>query len=150
MEDAYVKLIAMVLLCGFGFAAQAAGFGDLVDQAKGMTGDSAIEALGQQFGLEDTQVESGIGSILPMAQTRLKSGEFDQLIGAIPGGPGYMETAKSLGLLDLPLENIDGVVKALSGAGWSPDVAADFVPGAIKALGNLGGSDVQQMLASLL
>ena len=140
-------LVALFVVSGF---AHAAGIGDLMDQAREVTGSSPTGMLGQQFDVDETQVEGGLGSILSMAQTRLKSGEFDQLISAIPGGQGYMDTAKQLGLLDLPLENVDSVISALTGAGWSADAAADFVPAAINALGNVGGAEIQQMLAPLL
>jgi hypothetical protein len=148
--NALIKRTLPALLCLWFSSVQAAELGSLMDQAVQATSGSVTALLGQQFDAEPTQIEGGIGSVLALAQNKLKSGEFDQLLGAVPGAQGYLDTAKQLGLLDLPLESVDSVVSALGGIGWSPAAAADFVPAAISALGNVGGPQVQQLLGGLL
>ena len=134
----------------FSANAAAAELGSLMDQAKSATSGSLTAALASQFGMTDTQAEGGIGSILSLAQNRLKAGEFDTVINAIPGGAGYMATAKQLGLLDVPLENLDGLTSALGSLGLPSQSITQFIPAAGKALGGIGGPEVSQLLSSVL
>lgn len=128
----------------------AAELGSLMDQAKSASSGSMTSALASQFGMTDTQAEGGIGSILSLAQNKLKAGEFDTVINAIPGGTGYMDTAKQLGLLDVPLENLDGLTSALGSLGLPSQSITDFIPAAGQALGSIGGPEVSQLLSSVL
>ena len=134
----------------FSFNAAAAELGSLMDQATSATSGSVTSALASQFGMTDTQAEGGIGSILSLAQNKLKAGDFDTVINSIPGGAGYMDTAKQLGLLDVPLENLGGLTSALSSLGLPAQSVTDFIPVAGKALGSIGGPEVSQLLSSVL
>lgn len=144
------RLATKTILLLFSLNVAAAELGSLMDQAKSATSGSVTSALAAQFGMTDTQAEGGIGSILSLAQNKLNAGDFDTVINAIPGGAGYMDTAKQLGLLDVPLENLTGLASALSSFGLPAQSISDFIPAASKALGSIGGPEVSQLLSSVL
>ena len=130
--------------------ATAAELGGMLDQAKSATSGSITSMLGQQFGITGDQAEGGIGSILSLAQERLNAGDFDTVVNSIPGASGYMDTAKQLGLLDVPLENVTGLTSALGKLGMPAGSITDFVPAAVSALGGIGGPQVSQLLQSVI
>jgi len=146
-----MKTIAIAILCCLlPLSSSAAELGGLLDQAKTATSGSVSSMLGQQFGVTESQAEGGIGSILALAQERLKAGDFDTVINSIPGGSGYMDTAKQLGVLDMPLENLNGLTGALGKLGMPAGTISDFLPAAVNALGGIGGPEVSQLLQSVV
>lgn len=146
-----MKAIASAALCLLlTLNINGAELGSLMEQAKSATSGSVTSALAEQFGMTGTQAEGGVGSILSLAQQKLNAGDFDTLINAIPGGKGYMDTARQLGLLDVPLENLDGLTSALGSLGLSSGSVADFIPAAQQALGTIGGPEVSQLLSTVL
>jgi hypothetical protein len=59
-----------------------------------------------------------------------------------------MDTAKQLGVLDMPLENLSGLTGALGKLGMPAGTISDFLPAAVNALGGIGGPEVSQLLQS--
>ena len=137
---------ALLLASASGFA-QMSG---LLDSANEAASGSLDSLLSSQLGASQEQVEGGLGSIFSLAQEKLSAGDFDQILSAVPGAAGYMDKAKQLGVLDSPIENVEGLSSALGQLGMSPDLISSFLPAAVDAIGMVGGSDIQQMLSSLI
>jgi hypothetical protein len=108
------------------------------------------ELMGKTLGLSKDQVQGGLGSVLALAQEKLKKGDFDKLAGAIPGATQDVDKAKSLGAVKGPLKNMSGLNGALGKLGISPDTASKFLSALPDIVSKVGGEDAGKLLASVL
>ena len=107
-------------------------------------------ALTSQLGVTEDQAQGGIGSYLTLLQEKLAKGDFDKIASLVPGASGYLETAKKLGAVTGPLNNLKGLNGALGKLGMNADTVAQFTPLVTNYLGKAGGSTVQNLLAGAL
>ncbi len=149
-------MVALAILLPLGATAQS--LGDLKDLASSDTVKKASESLGGslsdmlqgQLGIDQDQADGGIGSMLTLASEKLNAGDFDKLAGMIPGADKYLASAKSLGAVSGPLNNVAGLNDALGNLGISPETVDKFVPMITDYLGKLGGDDINNMLGKVL
>ena len=146
------QLKHVLLVCLFALApsAMAAELGGLLDQASAMASDSPGGLLGGQLGISADQAEGGLGGLFDLAKNQLSSGDFDSLTAAVPGVSGYLEKARSLGLLDQPITSATELTNALGGLGLDAETVKQFLPAAVEAVGTIGGDQARQLLSSLL
>jgi hypothetical protein len=119
---------------------------DVMESAGKAMNGSLASVLQGQLGIDQEQAEGGIGSMLTLANEKLGVGDYDKLAGIIPGADKYLQSAKDLGAVTGPLNNIEGLNSALSSLGISPESASKFVPMVTEYLGKLGGDDIMSML----
>jgi hypothetical protein len=96
-----VVLVSVVALLGFGSISWA-GMTD------SLTSKGIDSLLGKQLGLTGDQSKGGIGAIMGLAKEKLSPADFGKIASAVPGTDKYISKAKSLGLLDKPLNNQAG------------------------------------------
>ena len=109
-----------------------------------------FEVVGKTLGMSKDQMSGGLGSVLTLAQEKLKKGDFDKVASAIPGASGYLDKAKSLGAVSGPLKDLSGLNGALGKLGISPDTASKFLSQVPGIVSKLGGDDVGKLLGSVL
>lgn len=131
-------------------AAAAAQATDLLDPAREAMSGSMTGILESQLGVTADQAEGGIGSMLSLAREKLDADQFQRLAGAIPGAEGYLEAAKRLGAVTGPLQNLTQLNEALGRLGIPPETAARFIPAATELVGQFGGEEAGNLLASAL
>jgi hypothetical protein len=127
-------------------------------QTPSLTPDSVSSALKNpllgtltsQLGVSEDQARGGLGSYLTLLQEKLAKGDFDKIASLVPGASGYLESAKKLGAVTGPLNNLQGLNGALGKLGMNADTVAKFTPTVTQYLGKLGGPTVQKMLAGAL
>ena len=112
--------------------------------------DPLMGMLTSQLGVTDDQAKGGVGSILTLAQEKLASGDFDKVAAVIPGASKYLESAKQLGAVAGPLENLAGLQGALGKLGMTPETISKFIPAVSNFGGSAGGSEVGSLLAGVL
>ncbi|NGY04591.1 DUF2780 domain-containing protein [Solimonas terrae] len=109
-----------------------------------------IGELASQFGIAPEQAESAAGSVLKFVQAQAGSGEFQQLLAALPqvqqwiARAGQASSAGGAGLLGQlgglaaslggEAGGIAGVLTALRHSGLKPDMIAPFVPALLQQL----------------
>jgi Protein of unknown function VcgC/VcgE (DUF2780) len=113
-------------------------------------GDPMMKMLTSKLGVTQEQASGGMGSYLTLAKEKLAKGDFDKIASYVPGAAKYMQTAKTLGAVQGPLNNLAGLNGALGKLGISPETAAKFTPMVTDYLGKVGGSNVQQLLANVM
>lgn len=126
--------------------AQTPSLGSLASGLK----DPLLGVLKSQLGVTENQAKGGVGSYLLLAQEKLAKGDFDQVAALVPGASKYMESAKKLGAVTGPLNNLAGLNGALSKLGMKSETASQFAPAVTNYLGTAGGDGVKQMLAGIL
>jgi hypothetical protein len=109
-----------------------------------------LGALTSQLGLSENQARGGIGSYLTLLQEKLAKGDFDKIASLMPGASGYLESAKKLGAVTGPLQNVKGLNGALGKLGMNAETVGKFTPLVTNYLGKLGGPTVQTLLAGAL
>lgn len=97
-----------------------------------------IDELTRQLGINAAQAQSGAGILFKAAQEKLGAGEFQQMLGAVPGVADLLTQAPSTGgggLLGGLASAFGGnaallakVVSGFSNLGLSVDTAKRFVP----------------------
>jgi hypothetical protein len=112
--------------------------------------DPLLKAATSQLGLTEDQAKGGVGSYLTLLQEKLSKGDFDKIAGYIPGASGYIDSAKKLGAVTGPLNDLAGLNGALGKLGMSPETIAKFTPMVTNYIGKLGGENVQKMLAGVM
>lgn len=112
--------------------------------------DPLLKTLTSQLGVTETQAQGGIGAYLTLLQEKLAKGDFDKITSLVPGASKYMESAKKLGAVAGPLQNLAGLNGALGKLGMSSESTSKFVPTVTDYLGKVGGDSVQKMLAGAL
>jgi len=109
-----------------------------------------IGALTSQLGVSQDQASGGIGSYLTLLQEKLAKGDFDKIAALVPGASGYLESAKKLGAVTGPLQNLAGLNGALGKLGMNAETVGKFTPLVTNYLGKAGGPTVQNLLAGAL
>lgn len=123
-----------------------------------------VASLVKELGVSQTQAQGGAGAIFKAAQTRLGDGQFDQLLGGIPGvkellrkapnpgngaglggGLGGMlgGFASMAGKLGVNNDAVQGaqLLAAFSSLGLNKDTLVKFIPVVLKYLETHGGAD---------
>jgi hypothetical protein len=118
-----------------------------------------ITALVSQLGVNKEQAQGGAGAIFKAAQDRLGGGEFDKLLGGIPGVKDLLSKAPSSGgglggglggMLGGLASKMGGgdmaqaaqLLSAFSSLGLNKDTAMKFVPVILQFLQSQGGPEL--------
>ena len=109
-----------------------------------------FKALASTLGLSKNQAEGGLGSMLTLAQEKLQKGDFDKVAKAIPGASSYLSKAKSLGAVNGPLKNVEGLMGALDKLGINKETASKFISAVPEIVSKTGGSEVGKLLSGVL
>lgn len=139
-------ILLATLSLPFAVAAQTPSLGSLTSAFK----DPLLKALTSQLGVTENQAKGGVGSYLLLAQEKLAKGDFDKIAALVPGASKYMDSAKQLGAVAGPLQNLVGLNGALSKLGMGSETASKFAPTVTNYLGTAGGDSVKQMLAGVM
>ncbi len=143
----YALLLCLLTLTPSALSAQ---LGGLLDQASAMASDSLGSLLGGQLGISSDQAAGGLGGLFDLAKNNLSADDFETLAAAVPGVSGYLEKARSLGLLDQPITSAADLTSVLGGLGLDPATIEQFLPAAMEAIGTVGGDQARQLLSPLL
>jgi hypothetical protein len=125
-----------------------------------------IGSLVKQLGVSQSQAQSGAGAIFQVAQERLGAGQFDQLLGGIPGLKDLISHAPAsgnsggglLGSLASMASSLGGndmaqgmkLLSAFTSLGMNKDMLMKFVPVVLQFLESKGGKDLVTQLRSAL
>lgn len=134
----FLSLLAVALLPGC----------STMDSVMGKSPDLS-SLLTRQLGVTEAQANGGIGSMLQVAQNKLKAGEFDQIAKAIPGSQKYLDVAKQA-LGATKLTDAAGLSSAFGKLGMSPDMVDKFKPLVTDYVGKAGGESARNLLAGAL
>ncbi|HKY90802.1 MAG TPA: DUF2780 domain-containing protein [Nevskiaceae bacterium] len=125
-----------------------------------------IAQLSQDLGLKTEQVQAGTGAFLQLIQEKVGQGDFQQVLGKLPGAQEWIQQAKALpqqagqvggGLLGQASsllgslsgkgsEGLAAVLGRLEQAGFKPDTAMRFVPKLLDQLRNALGEETFERL----
>lgn len=122
-----------------------------------------IDMLTQNLGVSGPQAEGGAAVLLKAAKDKLGAGEFDQLLGGVPGLGDLVKKAPAagggglggmLGGLASAVGGNAGAIAAIVGGfgklGLTADHAKKFVPVILEFLRNKAGPDVVAKLEKTL
>lgn len=140
-----LSLLVALPAAGLAPAAYPQGVSDMLKAVK----DPLIGMLTSKLGITDNQAKGGMGSMFSLAKEKLSPANFSTLTTAVPTATGYMDTAKQLGAVAGPLNNMTGLNNAFAKLGISPEIAKQFVPLVTDYIGKLGGAGVQSLLAGV-
>jgi hypothetical protein len=110
----------------------------------------AYDMVAKTLGMTKDQMEGGLGSVLKLAQEKLQKGDFDKVAAAIPGASGYLDKAKSLGAVNGPLKDLNGLTSALGKLGINKDTASKFLSELPGIVSKTGSEDAGKLLSSVL
>lgn len=109
-----------------------------------------VDSLSSELGVSGQQAAGGAGALLAMAKSNLSGDQFSGVLNKVPGLESLLGGGEGGGLASSVLGNVSsmqGVTKAFSALGMSPDMVSQFAP---KILAFLGGQGVGgQLLGSL-
>lgn len=114
-----------------------------MDSSLAVSGEAQVmvDSLSSDLGVTPQQAAGGAGALLAMAQNHLSPEQFSGVLAKVPGldsllgGDGGGMASSMLG----NITSLEGVSKAFSALGLSPDMISQFAP---KILGFLGGEGV--------
>ncbi len=119
-----------------------------------------IDELTRQLGINATQAQSGAGILFKAAQEKLGAGEFQKMLGAVPGVADLLKHAPSAGgggLLGGLASAFGGnaallakVVTGFSTLGLPVDTAKKFVPIVLEYLRKHVGPDTASKIEAAL
>jgi hypothetical protein len=128
--------------------------------------EDLIQSLTRQLGVSDAQARGGTAALFKAAQERLGKGEFDQLLGGLPGigqvlnsAPPSSTSGGLLGGLASMAAKVGGssdmaqaakVFAAASSLGLSKDSILQFVPIILNYVETHGGPDLVARLRTAL
>jgi len=115
-----------------------------------------INSLVSQLGVSQSQAQGGAGAIFKAAQERLGTGQFEQLLGAVPGVKESLAHAPAsgggglggfLGGLASLAGNSDmaqaaQLLSAFSALGLNKDTLMKFIPLVLQFLESQGGNEL--------
>jgi hypothetical protein len=123
-----------------------------------------VNSLIKELGVTQTQAQGGAGAIFKAAQTRLGNGQFEQLLGNVPGVKDLLVHAPAtgsggmLGGLASMASKLGGgdmaqaaqLLAAVGSLGINKDMLMKFIPVVLKFLETKGGPQlVEQVRAAL-
>lgn len=121
---------------------------NILDALLAAQGGGAVQQLGRQFGLDDSQVSSALGALVPalasgFARNATAQGGLDGLLGALAGGrhAGYLD---DLGSLASPATTADG--NGILGHVLGSKDASRQVAAQAAASSGVGADVLRQML----
>lgn len=124
-----------------------------------------IQLLTSQLGVSENQAKGGAGLLFKLAQDKLESGEFDQIVGAVPGIESLMSEAPEAG------GGLAGALGGLAGAlggnagqlgtlatlasgfqslDLDPTMVSKFAPVIMSFLQSQGGEGIQELLSKAM
>lgn len=125
-----------------------------------------IGSLVKQLGVNQTQAQGGASAIFQIAKERLGEGQFDQLLGGIPGLKDLISKTPAassgggglLGGLASMASSFGGndmaqgmkLLSAFTSLGMNKDMLMKFVPVVLQFLESKGGKDLVTQLRSAL
>jgi hypothetical protein len=119
-----------------------------------------IDELTRQLGINATQAQSGAGILFKAAQEKLGAGEFQKMLGAVPGVADLVMQAPATGgggLLGGLASAFGGnaallakVVSGFSNLGLSVDTAKRFVPIVLDYLRKYVGPETASRIEAAL
>jgi hypothetical protein len=114
-----------------------------------------VGTLVSQLGINKDQAQGGAGAIFKAAQDRLGGGEFDKLLGGIPGVKDLLSKAPAAGgglggMLGGLASKMGGgdmaqaaqLLSAFSSLGLNKDTAMKFIPVIMQFLQSQGGPEL--------
>lgn len=115
-----------------------------MDSSMAVSGEAQalVNSLSTDLGVTQQQAAGGAGALLAMAQNNLSADQFSGILSKVPGLDSLLGGGEGGGIAGSMLGNIsslEGVTKAFSALGLSPDMISQFAP---KILGFLGGEGV--------
>jgi hypothetical protein len=129
-----------------------------------------IQQLINNLGVNEEQAKGGAGLLFNLAKDKLGGGEFQQLLNAIPGITGLMNSApepgaggglmgalgsaaSAFGGLGGKMEGLGNLTKLAGGfsqLGLNPDMIGKFVPIVLSFVQNQGGDSLKGLLEKVL
>lgn len=130
-----------------------------------------VQQLISQLGVNEGQAKGGAGMLFKLAQEKLGSGEFQQLVNAIPGITGLMKSAPEpgaqgglmgaigsaastfggLGGKNMEsLSNLSQLAGGFSQLGLSADMVGKFLPIVLGFVQEHGGEHARGLLEKVL
>ncbi|MGJ3257756.1 MAG: DUF2780 domain-containing protein [Alcanivorax sp.] len=125
---------------------------DSVNGGMAVSGEAKalVDSLSTDLGVSGQQAAGGAGALLAMAQSNLSGDQFSGVLNKVPGLESLLGGGEGGGMMSSMLGNISsmqGVTKAFSALGMTPEMVSQFAP---KILGFLGDKGVTgQVLNSL-
>lgn len=113
-------------------------------------GDGLLSTLTSTLGVTDTQALGGAGALLQLASDKLGADQFSAVSAIIPGADSYLNIANTVGKISGPMSSLDDVKPVFENLGMSGDMVGDFVPALSSYASMAGGSDVADLLGSVL
>lgn len=113
-------------------------------------GDGLLSTLTSSLGVTDTQALGGAGALLQLASDKLGAEQFSAISAIIPGADSYLNIANTVGKISGPMSSLDDVKPVFENLGMSGDMVGDFVPAISNYASMAGGSDVADLLGSVL
>ena len=111
---------------------------------------SLTDQLAKQVGVTANQAEAGVGSILELSKNKLSPSQFDQLIKPFPSADKYLKEAQNALGPGTNITDMNGLSKAFTKLGMSPDMVGKFKPVVLDYAGKVGGSSTKNLLAGVL
>ena len=129
-----------------------------------------ITSLVSQLGVTQSQAQGGAGAIFKAAQDRLGAGQFDQLLGGVPGVKDLLARAPANGGAGAGLGGMLGGLAAMAGKmganndmvqgaqllsaftslGLNKDTLMKFIPIVLQFVESKGGQDLVGKLRAAL
>lgn len=121
---------------------------DGVNGGMAVSGEASalVDSLSSELGVSGQQAAGGAGALLAMAQSNLSADQFSGVLNKVPGLGSLLGGGLASSMLG-NISSMQGVTKAFSALGMSPEMVSQFAP---KILGFLGDKGVTgQVLNSL-
>ncbi len=112
-----------------------------VSASSPVTGDvtKLVDSLTSGLGISSEQAAGGSAALLSMAKNQLSADQFGALTDKVPGLNELLGGNGGLAASALSqVSNMEGVTKAFSSLGLSPDMISQFAPMILKFLGDQG------------
>lgn len=126
-----------------------------------------VASLVKELGVSQTQARGGAAAIFKAAQARLGNGQFEQLLGGVPGVKDLLASAPNsggglggmlgglasmAGKLGANSDAVQGaqLLAAFSSLGLNKDMLMKFIPVVLKYLETHGGADRMAALRAAL
>jgi hypothetical protein len=117
-----------------------------------------IGSLVDKLGVSEEQATGGAGAVFKEAKNNMSSGDYSQLLNAVPGIDSLISTApqasglagKASSLLGGSAGSMTGLADSFSKLGLSPDMVNQFVPIVMDFVQSEGGQQAMTILKNAL